>query len=674
MLKNYKFYLQNLDCANCAKKIENKINEDKRFKDAVVNFNLLTLTFKTDISNVYNEVSKIIQNIEPDIIINEVINTHKNKDYELLRLVIALILLSLSFVFKNNILKEILLILSYILLLYKTAIKALKKIFKSHTIDENLLITISAIGAYLIGNDLEGIMVVLLYVIGKILEDKAVNKSRTEIKSLLDLKVNKAYLKEGDYIKEIPVEKLKVNDIVIVKKGESVPADGLVMSGNTMLDTSNLTGESVLQKATINTSVLSGSINKGDIIEVKITDTYYNSKAYKIFELTMNATNNKSKTETRVSELARYYTPIVLIVAIFIGAFLPLIFNITYEDSIYRALTFLVISCPCAIAISVPLSYFAGIGASSRNSALIKGSNFLDIINKCDTIIFDKTGTLTTGSFKLEKIISYDSKYSKEDIIRIIGFGEKFSDHPIAKVILNEITEELDISKVKNYQEIDGQGLSFTLNNDAIKVGSAKFVGTTKKANIFLSINDKLIGAVLFNDNVKENAKEVIEELKAKKIHTIMLTGDNKSFAKIVADKVGLDEYSCELLPDAKYQKLESIMNNHKVIFVGDGINDTPSLIKADVGISMGEIGTNSAIEASDIVLMNDNLKGILDVLKIAHKTNKIIMLNLIFAIATKLIILGLATIGYANMALAVFADTGVTLITILNSLRILKR
>ena len=241
-------------------------------------------------------------------------------------------------------------------------------------------------------------------------------------------------------------------------------------------------------------------------------------------------------------------------------------------------------------------------------------------------------------------------------------------------MILNEITEELDISKVKNYQEIDGQGLSFTLNNDAIKVGSAKFVGTTKKANIFLSINDKLIGAVLFNDNVKENAKEVIEELKAKKIHTIMLTGDNKSFAKIVADKVGLDEYSCELLPDAKYQKLESIMNNHKVIFVGDGINDTPSLVKADVGISMGEIGTNSAIEASDIVLMNDNLKGILDVLKIAHKTNKIIMLNLIFAIATKLIILGLATIGYANMALAVFADTGVTLITILNSLRILKR
>ncbi|MDE5539234.1 MAG: cadmium-translocating P-type ATPase, partial [Bacilli bacterium] len=580
----------------------------------------------------------------------------------------------ITFFLKKCIIKEILIILVYILLLYKTIIKAFKKIINSHNIDENTLITVSAIGAYILGEHIEGIMVVMLYVIGKILEDRAVNKSRSEIKSLIDLKITKANLKVGKEIKEINAEDLKIDDIVIVKKGEAIPADGIIVKGTSLLDTSHLTGESVLTNVTKNAKVLSGSINQGDVLEIKVTHNYYDSTAYKILELTLNATNNKAKTETKVSKIAGFYTPIVLIIAIVVGSCLPLISDVSYSDSIYRALTFLVISCPCAIAISIPLSYFAGIGASSKAKVLVKGSNFLDNLTKCDTIVFDKTGTLTTGSFKLSKINVYDKKYSEKEILKLIAMGEKYSNHPLAKVILNEVDKKLDTSKVKDFKEIDGKGISYKIGRQNLKVGSSSFVGTKKEGNVFLSINDSLVGGLVFSDNVKENALSVIAELKKQHFTTTMYTGDSKTFADMVASKINLDNYECELLPDEKYNHLNELMKHHKVIFVGDGINDTPSLVKADVGISMGEIGTNSAIEASDIVIMNDNLEGIVNVLKIAHKTNKIITMNLVFAIGLKILILALATLGLANMALAVFADTGVTLITILNSLRILKK
>lgn len=673
MLKNYKYLLQNLDCANCAKKIEDEINKDERFKDAVVNFSLLELSFKTELTNPLEEVKKIVKKIEPDVKVQEE-NIEFKKDKEVCRLFLAIAILIISLFISDGFIKELMIIIVYGLLLYKTFIKALKKIVNSHNIDENLLITISAIGAYILGEHMEGIMVVLLYVIGKILEDKAVNKSRNEIKSLLDLKINKAYIKKGRDIEEIEAKNLKPQDIVIVKKGDAIPADGVVIKGDSLLDTSHLTGESILQKVGKNSKVLSGSINKGDILEVEVTEIYYESTAYKIFELTMNATNNKSKVETKVSKIAAFYTPAVLIIATIIGVFLPIMSNVTYSDSIYRALTFLVISCPCAIAISVPLSYFAGIGVSSRAKVLIKGSNFIDAINKCDTIVFDKTGTITSGSFKLEEIQIYNNSYSKEEVLNLIVMGEELSNHPLAKVILNEIKGKFDTSKVKNFKEIEGKGLAYKIDNKNIKVGSKAFVGTKKIANVFLSVDDEVIAGLIFNDNVKDNAEYVIMGLKELNIKTIMLTGDNKSFAKLVADKIDIDEYEYELLPEEKYKRLEELKKDHKVIFVGDGINDTPSLALADVGISMGEIGSNSAIEASDVVIMNDNLEGILNVLNIAHKTNKIITMNLIFAIVTKLSILSLATFGLANMALAVFADTGVTLITILNSLRILKK
>ncbi len=673
MLKSYKYILQNLDCANCAKKIEDEINKDKRFHDVIVNFSLLELSFKTELNNPLEEVKKIVKKIEPSVKVQEE-NIEFKKDKEIYRLLGAVVILIISLFIPKGLIKELMIIMVYGLLLYKTLIKAIKKIINSHNIDENFLITISAVGAYILGEHMEGVMVVLLYVIGKILEDKAVNKSRNEIKSLLDLKINKAYVKNGKDIKEIEAKDLRPHDIVIVKKGDAIPADGIVIKGETLLDTSHLTGESILQKVVKNSKVLSGSLNKGDLLEVEVTQNYYESTAYKIFLLTMNATNNKSKVETKVSKMAAFYTPAVLIIAIVIGGILPLISKVTYSDSIYRALTFLVISCPCAIAISVPLSYFAGIGASSRAKVLIKGSNFIDGINKCDTIVFDKTGTITSGSFKLEEIQIYNNSYNKKEVLNLIAMGEELSNHPLAKVILNEIKGKFDSGKVKNFKEVEGKGLEYEIGNKNIKVGSAAFVGTKKIANVFLRVDDEVIAGLIFNDNVKDNARYVLKKLKEWNIKTIMLTGDNKSFAKLVADKIDIDEYEYELLPEEKYKRLEELKKDHKVIFVGDGINDTPALALSDVGISMGEIGSNSAIEASDIVIMNDNLEGILNVLNIARKTNKIITMNLVFAILTKLSILCLATFGFANMALAVFADTGVTLITILNSLRILKK
>ena len=673
MLKNYKYYLDNLDCANCAKKVEDEIKKDDRFSSVIVNFSTLTLSFKTDIRDPFKEIFKIVKTVEPDVLVYVEKNDDEKSDYELLRFILALVILGISFLMDVALIKEILIVISYLLLMYKTMIKAIKKIVKSHNVDENALICISAIGAYILGEHMEGLMVLLLYVLGKILEDKAVNKSRNSIKDLVELKASYANLKVNKRINKVKSESLKIGDIIVVKKGEIIPVDGVILQGHTLVDASGLTGEAALQEKREKEEVLSGYINQGEVIEVKVAKTYYDSTAYKILELTLNATNNKAKTETFVSKIASYYTPIVLIIAILIGAFLPLVSHVSYEDSIYRALTFLVISCPCAIAISVPLSYFAGIGMSSKKKVLVKGSNYLDALTKCDAIVFDKTGTLTTGAFELREICVYDEAYTKEEILKLASRGEAFSTHPIARIILGDDKENFDTSEVKDFQEIDGKGIEFIYQEDHIKVGSANFCKTKRDANVFVSVNDRVIGGFVFDDHIKENASSVVSSLKNYGIKTYMFTGDNASFAKIVAENTGIDEYKAEMLPQEKFKELEDLQKHHQVMFVGDGINDAPSLVEADVGISMGSIGSNSAIEASDIVIMNDDLEGIPTMLHIAHKTKRIIMMNLIFSIGIKLLILVLAMFGIAHMAAAVFADTGVTLLAILNSLRILK-
>ena len=673
MLKNYKYYLENLDCANCAKKIENAISEDERFQNVIVNFNTLTISFKTALDNPFNEIFKIIKRVEPDVFVYTERQDTSKQDLELLRFILALILLGISLLIPNAIIKEVLLVISYLLLLYKTFIKAIKKIMKSHNVDENALICISAIGAYILGEHMEGLMVLLLYVLGKILEDKAVNKSRNSIKDLVELKASYANLKTNKRLTKVKSENLKIGDLIVVKKGELIPVDGIVTSGTTKVDTSGLTGEATLRDILEKDQVLSGYINKGEIIEVEVTHTYYDSTAYKILELTLNATNNKAKTETFVSKIAEFYTPIVLIIAVVIGLFLPLVSTVTYQDSIYRALTFLVISCPCAIAISVPLSYFAGIGMSSKKKVLVKGSNYLDALTKCDTICFDKTGTLTTGSLELKQINVYNKEYTEEDILYLASLGEAYSNHPIAKLILSANHKKLDTQEVKKFEEIEGKGIEFEYENNRIKVGSANFCKTKKEGNIFISVNDEVIGGFIFDDHVKENANRVVNTLKSLGLKTYMFTGDNDTFAKMVASNTGIDEYKAELLPDEKFRELKNLQKDHQVIFVGDGINDAPSLVASDIGISMGSIGSNSAIEASDIVIMNDDLESIPTMLYIANKTKKIILMNLIFSIGIKILILLLAMFGIAHMAAAVFADTGVTLLAILNSLRILK-
>lgn len=673
MLKNYKYYLENLDCANCAKKIENAISEDERFQNVIVNFNTLTISFKTALDNPFNEIFKIIKRVEPDVFVYTERQDTSKQDLELLRFILALILLGISLLIPSEIIKEVLLVISYLLLLYKTFIKAIKKIIKSHNVDENALICISAIGAYILGEHMEGLMVLLLYVLGKILEDKAVNKSRNSIKDLVELKASYANLKTNKRLTKVKSENLKIGDLIVVKKGELIPVDGIVTSGTTKVDTSGLTGEATLRDILEKDQVLSGYINKGEIIEVEVTHTYYDSTAYKILELTLNATNNKAKTETFVSKIAEFYTPIVLIIAVVIGLFLPLVSTVTYQDSIYRALTFLVISCPCAIAISVPLSYFAGIGMSSKKKVLVKGSNYLDALTKCDTICFDKTGTLTTGSLELKQINVYSKEYTEEDILYLASLGEAYSNHPIAKLILSANHKKLDTLKVKKFEEIEGKGIEFEYENNRIKVGSANFCKTKKEGNIFISVNDEVIGGFIFDDHVKENANRVVNTLKSLGLKTYMFTGDNDTFAKMVASNTGIDKYKAELLPDEKFRELKNLQKDHQVIFVGDGINDAPSLVASDIGISMGNIGSNSAIEASDIVIMNDDLESIPTMLYIANKTKKIILMNLIFSIGIKILILLLAMFGIAHMAAAVFADTGVTLLAILNSLRILK-
>lgn len=673
ILKSYKYYLKNLDCANCARKIEETLAKNEDFKDIIVNFNTLTVSFKSNLVDPFKKAVNIVKRIEADVVVYKEEQEENKKDYELLRLILAIITLVLSLIIKIEVVSEVLLVISYGLLLYKTLIKAFKKIIKSHRIDENLLVSISGVGAYILGEHMEGLMVLIFYVTGKILEEKAVNKSRSSIKELLSLKVDKANLKVGERIKEVKSENLKVRDIILVRKGEVIPVDGVIIKGASSLDTSSLTGESVWESVGVKSKVLSGSINKGEVIEVEVTHEYKDSTAYKILELTINATNNKAKMETRVSKIASFYTPIVLGIAIIMSLVWPLLFKVDFNEAIYRALTFLVISCPCAMAISVPLSYFAGIGMASRKKILVKGSNYLDEVQSVDTIVFDKTGTLTTGSFQLKKIKVFDKKYSEDDVLNIVAVGEAYSTHPIAKLILNEVKTELDETKVKDFKEIEGKGITYKVDNKQVKVGSASFCDTQEEGNIFVVINDLLIAAFIFEDNIKENALEVIRELKHKRLKTIMLTGDSETFAKTVAKKVEVDEYYAQMLPDEKFRMLEELKFNHKIMFIGDGINDAPSLVIADVGVSMGNVGASAAIEASDIVIMNDDLDNILSLFKISHKTRLIVNMNLGVAIGVKVLILLLAALGMSSMWAAVFADTGLTLLTILNSLRILK-
>lgn len=690
-MKNYKYLLQNLDCANCAKKIEDAIASKEEYKDVIVNFSTLTLTFKTDKEEgVEEEIKSIVKSIEPDttVISNNKEKTEKvqrnNKD--IIRLILGVLIFIIGTkVFDNNTVHIISTIVSAVVLLYKTAIKAFNQVFKNKVLDENSLIVISVIGACLVGKTSEGIMVIALYEIGKILEAKAVNKTRKSIASLMDIKPEYANIKIGDEIKKVDPNDVNIGDTIIVKTGEKIPLDGQIIKGNAQINNSALTGESKLIEVKENDKVLSGGINTNGLLEVRVEKNYENSTVSQILNLVENATDKKAKTETTVSRLAKIYTPIVFALALIVAIFMPLLIkSVSYSQSIYKALTFLVISCPCSIAISVPLSYFSGIGRASKSGVLIKGSDYLDALKDVKEIVFDKTGTITTGEFIVNKVISFDPKYSEDDIINLFAIGESFSNHPIAKSILKKANSEIDTKNVKEYKEVAGKGLEYILEGKNIKIGNKEFAGNKESqednigTNLYLSINNSTVGSIVLTDEIKNDANKAIKELVKMGIKTKMFTGDSKEIALKIAKDVGIDEVKYELLPQDKYKMLEADLQNKrpedKLVFVGDGINDSPVIARADIGISMGGIGSSSAIEASDIVIMTDELYKIIDGIKISKKTNRVIKENLIFAIGVKVLVLTLSVLGVATMWQAVFADVGTTLITILNTIRILKK
>ena len=707
-MKKFEYGISGLDCAGCANMVQQELSKNEKLANVSLNFAKQRLVYETD-TMTKNEIEKIIQKLEPDVelvdLSNSIENNSKNKKennfktlMQVCRLAIGLVIALIGLYVKMpKAISATFIVLGYGILLYRTIKNAIKIFIASKTINENLLITISCIGAYLVGKHMEGLMVITLYEIGKILEDKAINKTRRSISDLMDIKPEYANLKiDNNNIKKVLPNEVDIGNIVLIKQGEKIPLDGIVIKGNASLNTASLTGESKPQDVKENDKVLSGSIVLDGLLEMKVTEKYENSTVNKILELVENATDKKAKTETFVNKAAKIYTPLVLGIALIVAVFLPIISKVPYTSengSIYRALIFLVISCPCAIAISVPLCYFSGIGKSSKEGILIKGSDYLDGLKDLKEIVFDKTGTLTRGQFSIDKIDIYDNNLKEEDILRYAVLGESYSDHPIAKSLVRMSNLEVDKSKAENYTEISGKGIKYEIDGKTVLVGNSSLVDKEEEkvdsTKIYVKIDENLIGAINLKDTVKHGTKEAIKKLNARGIVTKMFTGDNKDIAQDIANELELKEIKSNMLPEDKYRELEQDIiryrkmdnkDNNKndnlktrVAFVGDGINDSPVLALADVGISMGGVGAGSAIEASDVVIMTDSIDKINDAIDISKKTCNIIKQNLTFAIGIKILILVLSTIGIANMWQAVFADVGVTLITILNAIRILK-
>ena len=574
----------------------------------------------------------------------------------------------------------ILYIISYILIGYDIVFKAISHLFKKDMFDENFLMVVATFGAFAISEYKEAIAVILLYKIGEFLQDKAVENSKKKITETIDIREKTANLKTSDGVKKVETKELKIKDIIIVKTGEKIPVDGVLKTDSAKLDMSFLTGESKPVSKNINEEILSGAINIGGVIEVEVSKTYENSTVYKIIEMIEEANEKKSTTEKFITKFAKVYTPIVTFIAVII-AFLPLVTNYTYSESLHKAFTFLVISCPCALVISVPLSFFVGIGACSKKGILVKGSNYLDNMTLVDTVVFDKTGTLTKGVFEVTKVESVGN-LSKDEVVEYIAKCEYYSNHYIAKSILDYYNKKIDESDIISHEEIAGKGIKANLKGKEIMVGNYTLmeesgldlerkeeVGTI----VYLSVDNNLEGYIVLSDVIKEYALNLVKDLQKNGVKdVVMLTGDEKFIANEVAKKLGIEKVHSKLLPKDKSDILENLKNNQekKVAFVGDGINDAPVLAMADIGISMGK-GADIAIETSDIAIMSDEPSKVVDILKISRKTKKIVKQNIIFALSIKVIFLVCSIVFTVPMWFAIFADVGVALITIINALRI---
>lgn len=592
------------------------------------------------------------------------------------------VLLSLN----NEWLQIALFIISYIIVGGDVVKRAVKNIFKGQVFDENFLLSIATIGAFFIGEYPESVAVMLFYQVGELFQSYAGGKSRKSIASLMDIRPDYANVKKGDELVKVDPDEVQIGDIIVIKAGEKIPLDGKVIEGSSMIDTSALTGESVPREVEVGSDILSGCININGVITAEVTKEFGESTVSKILDLVENASSKKSNSEQFITKFARYYTPVVVIIAVFLAIIPPLVIDgATFSDWIYRALAFLVVSCPCALVISIPLSFFGGIGGASKKGVLVKGSNYLEALAETEIVVFDKTGTLTKGVFNVQEI--HPEGVSKEELLELTAHAESYSNHPISLSLKRAYSKEIDNGRISDVEEISGHGVIATVDGKKVMAGNIKlmkmmdipyFKGELIGTIVHVAVNNKYIGYIVIADEVKEDSAQAIKELKAANIkQTVMLTGDNKSIGSKVAKELGLDKVYAELLPADKVEKLEELFSQKskkgKLAFVGDGINDAPVLARADIGIAMGGLGSDAAIEAADVVIMTDEPSKIATAMKISKKTLKIAHQNIVFAIGIKIIVLILSAFGITTMWAAIFADVGVTIIAVLNAFRALN-
>ena len=704
VLMKKELMLNGLTCAHCASVIDEKVKHIDGVKNSNLNFTNKKLSVEIDCDNeekIIKNIIDIINDTEPGLDIQiegqreiKEDKTQKsiknNEKLNLLKIIAGVIVFIFAFyeeiAGRENKYSLLIFLVAYLLVGSDVLYKALRNITKGRIFDENFLMSVATIGAIAIGEPSEAVGVMLFYKIGEYLQELAVGKSRKSISELMQIRPDMANLKLGNTIKVVNPEDVNIGDYIIVKPGEKVPLDGVVIEGSSMMDTSALTGESVLRTVKKGDNLLSGFINKNALLTVQVTKDFSESTASKILDMVENASSKKSKTENFISVFSRYYTPIVVGLALLI-AILPPIFmqGATFSEWIHRGLIFLVVSCPCALVLSIPLSYFSGIGVASKQGVLIKGSNYLEALRYVDTVVFDKTGTLTEGVFAVVKVKPIN--ISEDELIKFASIAEVNSNHPIAKSILNYYNKEIDLNKMEEYEEIAAHGIRVKYENNIILAGNEKLMASNnikiEKSTdvgtvVYIAINNEFKGYIVIADKIKTDSEEAIRLIKEQGIkETVMLTGDNKEVANSVAKKLKLDKVFSNLLPNEKVEKIEELYKNRtekeKIAFVGDGINDAPVLARVDVGIAMGGLGSDAAIEAADVVIMTDEPSKIAQGIKISKKTYKIVWQNIIFALGIKIIVMILGATGLASMWEAVFADVGVALIAVLNAMRIMK-
>lgn len=696
------FYLEGLGCANCAAKIESEVNKIDEVHSATVDFVSKRLIVESDVNFAgnFDKIEAIVKKIEPEISIiyrskkaerlgtKAAIDDEHDHKKQWIKLILGGVIFAIGLLFRfPNWLELVIFLTSYIIVGENVVISAIKGITRGQVFSEHFLMSVATIGAFCIGEYPEGVAVMLFYLVGEMFQDMAVDHSRKSIGALMDIRPDYANLKNGEDIIRVAPEDVSIGDIIVVKPGERVPLDGKVIDGFSMVDTAALTGESIPRELETGMDVLSGSININGVLTIAVTKVFGESTVSKILDLVQNAGSRKAPTEKFITKFARYYTPVVVFSALALAIFPPLLIpGALFSDWIYRALVFLVVSCPCALVISIPLGFFGGIGGASKQGILIKGANYLEALNNVEAVVFDKTGTLTKGVFKVTEI-NPQNGFSAKELLHYAAYAESYSNHPIAVSIMKAAETEADPSRIYGYKELAGQGISVNIDGKEVLAGNSRLMvsrnvqfNDTESVGsvVHITVENKYAGFIVISDEIKEDAAHAIDELKKLGVgQTIILTGDLKSVGEKIGTQLGIDSVFAELLPADKVAKLEDLEahKTHKgnIVFVGDGINDAPVLARADIGIAMGGLGSDAAIEAADIVIMTDEPSKIATAIKIAKRTRTIVFQNIVFALGIKAVFLFLGAIGIASMWEAVFADMGVAILAILNASRVMR-